>query len=68
MKKRDEENNVWHMTHSTTLWFLQIVGRGLTQEITKIFKGIQDSAAPKWFNSPFLQNQFCIKRKKTSDD
>ena len=34
----------------TTLWSLQIVGCGLTQEISRNFKGIQDSATPKRLN------------------
>ena len=39
----------------TTLWSLQIVGYGLTQ-YQGIAKGFK--VQPKWFNSPFLQNQF----------
>ena len=45
---------------TTALWSLQIVGRGLHQEISRNLKGIRDSANPKRFYSPFLQNQFCI--------
>ena len=41
----------------TALWSLQIIGCGLHQEISRNFNGIRDSATPKWFYSPFIENQ-----------
>ena len=46
------------------IWSLQTVACHLYQEISRNFKGIRDAATPKPFNPPFLQNQFCIEKKK----
>ena len=48
----------------TTDWSLLIVGHVLHQEKARNFKGIIKSATPKQSYSPFLQSQFCIKRKE----